>query len=63
MELEKELELNKQSRIEHTILLQTVRDILINNKLITYEDFNKEYNEHVDRITSLSNEQKKELYK
>ncbi|GIN38388.1 hypothetical protein [Heyndrickxia oleronia] len=41
-------DLNKLYRTKHTILLQVVRDILVENKLTTHEQFNKKYIEKVD---------------
>ena len=60
MDLEKEIELKRQSSLRNTFLIYTIRDILIENKLTTYEEFYEKYHSLLD-ASQLSDEDKKLL--
>jgi hypothetical protein len=61
MEQEREQKLNRQSRIKNTILLHTVRDILIENGLTTYEEFYDKYHDKLEKTTVISDDEKENL--
>jgi hypothetical protein len=56
----KKMEIDKLYRVKHVILLQVVRDILIENGLTTHEEFREKFLNKLEQ-SGLSDEDKKEI--